>query len=239
MEKYQLNHHQVISSALENFNSEFLFENNIIFGGGTRIALEINEFRESIDIDFLCPNKESYKAVREQVTNLSLGSLVKKDFKYIREIRADRYAVRTVIEHKSTAIKLEFVSFDNYKLKWLSNRERFPVPFLDHNSCYYTKLLANSDRKLEYPYKDIMDILAMRAEWGAIPQDAIKLASEHYGRKTVVGSLIDALEHIQNNNEAYFKCATELSISQKYTSTLINQYVPILLSETKNNNKPI
>ncbi|WP_322543705.1 nucleotidyl transferase AbiEii/AbiGii toxin family protein [Pantoea eucrina] len=31
----------------------------MFFGGGTRIALEINEYRESIDVDFLCPDRAS------------------------------------------------------------------------------------------------------------------------------------------------------------------------------------
>jgi hypothetical protein len=114
----------------------------------------------------------SYKAARSQITNVTLGKLVTKDFTSVREIRADRYAVRTIIEHKATAIKLEFVSFDNYNLNWLSDNSLFPVPFLDRTSCYYTKLLANSDRWNDYPYKDIFDLLAMRGEWGVIPDNA-------------------------------------------------------------------
>ena len=82
MNQYALTHHQIISSALKNFNSEFLCKNNIIFGGGTRIALEIDEYRESVDIDFLCPDMASYRAVREQVTNISLGCLVNTEFNY-------------------------------------------------------------------------------------------------------------------------------------------------------------
>ncbi|OUR98070.1 hypothetical protein A9Q81_11940 [Gammaproteobacteria bacterium 42_54_T18] len=233
MSKYKLSHHQAISSALDNFSTEYLSENNIIFGGGTRIALEINEYRESIDIDFLCPNKASYKAARSQITNVTLGKLVTKDFSYLRDIRADRYAVRTIIEHKATAIKLEFVSFDNYNLKSLLDDSLFPVPFLDRSSCYYTKLLANSDRWTDYPYKDILDLLAMRSEWGVIPDDAINLAIEHYGRLIVVGSLIKALEDIGNNTEKYFEAAHELTITPKYAKILLDEYAPILLAEAK------
>jgi hypothetical protein len=233
MLKYKPSHHQAISSALDYFSSEYLSENNIIFGGGTRIALEINEYRESVDIDFLCPNKLSYKAARSQITNVTLGKLVTKDFTYVREIRADRYAVRTIIEHKDTAIKLEFVSFDNYNLSWLLDNSLFPVPFLDRTSCYYTKLLANSDRWTDYPYKDIFDLLAMRGEWGVIPDNAIKLAIEHYGRSVVIGSLINALEDIRKDTAKYFKAAHDLTISPKYAKKLLNKYVPILLVEAK------
>jgi hypothetical protein len=230
---YRLDRHRIISSALKNFNSEFLSENDIIFGGGTRIALEINEYRESVDIDFLCPNKNSYRSIREQVSNKSLGSLVKKDFEYIREIRPDKYGVRTVIKHENLKIKLEFISFDDYKLTWLSDKSVFPVPYLDYISCYYTKLLANSDRKLEFPYKDIFDLLAMRKEWGVIPKDAINLASDHYSKRVVIKSLIKALEHIQFRTEDYLICANGLNIDQGYASILINTYVPILLAESK------
>ena len=127
---YSRTHHKVIASALQQFNTGYFFENNIIFGGGTRIALELDEFRESVDIDFLCPNKIAYRAVREQVTNNTLGELVKKDFDYRHEIRADRDAVRTVIKHQNTTIKLEFVSFDDYDLGYEANLAKFPVPVL-------------------------------------------------------------------------------------------------------------
>lgn len=231
MSNYKLTHHQVISSALQQFNKNFLSENNIIFGGGTRIALEIDEYRESIDIDFLCPNKESYRSVREQVTNTSLGKLVQKDFSYPRDIVFDRYAVRSYIVHKDVQIKLEFVSFDNYKLEWVEDTTLFPVPFLDKESCFYTKLLANSDRKMVLPYKDILDLLAMRIRWGEIPVNAIDLSIEHYGRESIVSGLIMALEDIIDKPSKYLSCATDLSISPSWADKLIKEYPVILLSE--------
>ena len=84
MQNYSKTHHQLIRTALENFNHDFLAQHRIIFGGGTRIALELSEYRESIDIDFLCPDKQSYRAVRHEVTEYSLGNLVKNDFSYPR-----------------------------------------------------------------------------------------------------------------------------------------------------------
>jgi len=118
MNTYKLKYHQIIESALKNFNADFFCSNNIIFGGGTRIALELDEYRESIDIDFLCPNKTSYRSIRGTVTNTQLNDLVSQEFEYLREIRADRDAVRTVINHADQAIKLEFVSFADYDLSF-------------------------------------------------------------------------------------------------------------------------
>jgi len=231
MTKYSIKHHQIIESALKNFNADFFCANNIVFGGGTRIALELGEFRESIDIDFLCPNRASYRAVREQVDNISLGELVKQDFTYLREIRADRDAVRTVISYEGTSIKLEFVSFDNYDLTSCIDSTKFPIPFLNQSSCFYTKLLANADRKLVEPHKDLFDILAMYKEWGSIPQEAISLAEKHYGKKVIIPSLIEALHAIIATPKEYEKIAKTLMMKSDWVTEIVNDCPPKLLAE--------
>lgn len=233
MTKYTLPHHKTIASALSNFNADFFCQNNIIFGGGTRIALELGEFRESIDIDFLCPNKESYRAVRSTVTNSSLGDLVKTEFEYVRDIRADRDGVRTIIKHQDTAIKLEFVSFDDYELSYEYQKDVFNVPFLDRLSCFYTKLLANSDRKLQPPFKDIFDILAMYKCWGSIPGKSIDLAGKHYGKRVVLSSLINALEDIKKNKPKYYQACKNVKMKGSWPEDLIEVEVDKLLGEIR------
>lgn len=231
MERYSIKFHQIIESALNEFNADFFCANNIVFGGGTRIALELGEFRESVDIDFLCPNRDSYRAVREQVMNTTLGLLVKKDFTYVRDIRADRDAVRTIISHKGIKIKLEFVSFDNYDLKSCFDTTKFPVPFLDKTSCFYTKLLANADRKLVSPYKDILDIIAMYKAWGNIPNEAIKLAENRYGKKVIVPSLIESINALIKNEKEYEKVAKGLKMKEEWIQDIIYKYPSKLLAE--------
>lgn len=231
MSKYSIKHHQVIESALDNFNADFFCEHNIIFGGGTRIALELGEFRESVDIDFLCPNKESYRAVREQVTNINLGNLVKEEFTYLRDVRADRDAVRTVIDYQGTKIKLEFVSFDNYDLSATIDKSQFPVPFLDQTSCFYTKLLANADRKLIEPYKDIFDILAMFNAWGSIPEQAISLAESHYGKKVIIPDVITSLKDMMNKPDNYLRAAEHVIMKADVINNIVHELPPKLLQE--------
>lgn len=233
MPKYKLVHHQVIESALKNFNADFFCDNRIIFGGGTRIALELDEYRESIDIDFLCPDRPSYRAVREQATNIHLNELVLKEFEYERAIRSDRDAVRTIIRHQGVAIKLEFVSFDSYDLTFNFDSKKFPVPYLSQESCYYSKLLANSDRKLTAPHKDIFDILAMYKAWGSIPETSIRLAENHYGERVVVPSLMTALQDIVRDNGKYFKSASSVRMKSNWAQELIKTYAPKLLAEAK------
>ena len=234
MTRYKIAHHQIIESALENFNADFFCTNNILFGGGTRIALELDEYRESIDIDFLCPNRSSYRAVREQVTNTSLGDLVKKDFNYAREIRADRDAVRTIISHKGINIKLEFVSFDNYELESIFNVEEFPIPAIDQISCFYTKLLANADRKLIEPYKDIFDILAMYHSWGSIPKQSVILAEQHYGDSVIIPDVITALEDIIRDPSKYTTASHKVKMKEDWIKTIVEELPKKLLQELKN-----
>ncbi|ULR32450.1 nucleotidyl transferase AbiEii/AbiGii toxin family protein [Dickeya fangzhongdai] len=229
MSEYKLTHHKIIRSVLENFNTDFFIDNSIFFGGGTRIALEINEYRESIDVDFLCPNKTAYRAVREQVTSASLGKLVKKEFIYAREIGFDRYAVRTFIREQDTNIKLEIVSCDNYELVG-DSRSIFPVPFIDRETCFYTKLLANSDRCLQGQCKDIFDILAMYDAWGKIPEEAFRKAEEHYG-SSILNDLIRSLNDICSNHEKYYELADGMLIQRDFSSKLIKTTTQELLSQ--------
>lgn len=215
----QHQHHQKIYTALKQFNADFFNEHNILFGGGTRIALELNEYRESIDIDFICPNKASYKAVRNEVSNSSLGNLVTQDFNYIRDIRSDRDAVRTAIKIDDTSIKLEFVSFADYELT-KSTGNIFVVPYLDRKSCYVNKLLANADRFTEY--KDIFDLMAMFHYWGEIPDESWNIAAEHYTYKT----LFYGLEQAFLNKDNYLEKAEEYSVNQEIQDILMDEIFP-------------
>lgn len=104
MTEFRRFHHQLIQQALEQFSVPFLARNRVLFGGGTRISMELDEFRESIDIDLLCPDKSSYRAVRKAVPNRHLGALVDREFEYIRQIRFYRYGVRTFIRCGDTPI---------------------------------------------------------------------------------------------------------------------------------------
>lgn len=219
LEKIKHQHHKVIYKALKQFNSDFLNQNKVLFGGGTRIALELNEYRESIDIDFICPNKDSYRAVRSEVTNSSLGNLVLKDFIYRGGIRADRDAVRTVIDIDNTLIKLEFVSFADYKLTQ-STEHFFSVPYLDQKSCYINKLLANADRYTEY--KDILDLIVMFHYWGEIPEESWNIAAQHYSYKVIFYGLEQAL----SNKSNYLVKASEYSVSQEINDILMCELVP-------------
>ena len=218
---YRRRHHQLIASCLENFNTDYLARHNILFGGGTRIALELDEYRESVDIDFLCPDINAYRAVRQQVTNTSLGELVRLPFNYSREIRFDRYGVRTFINAAGVNIKLEFVAFDHYQLSATLGEQLFPVPYIDQTSCFITKLLANADRVALKPYKDIFDLVVMFSHWGHIPETAFAEAYRHYSQSVVQQGLTRALQHWFVNETDYASAAKDMAIEPAYYSNVI------------------
>ena len=218
---YRRKHHQLIASCLGNFNREYLADHGVLFGGGTRIALELDEYRESVDIDFLCADKAAFLAVRQQVTNTSLGDLVTAPFSLGREIRFDRYGVRTFLNVDGINIKLEFVAFDNYQLKAGTDLSLFPVPYIDRTSCFVTKLLANADRLGSKPYKDIFDLVVMFGAWGDIPVAAFSEAYSHYGKNVVNQSLQEALTRLSGNSADYAQAATNMSIDACYYTDFI------------------
>lgn len=218
---YRRKHHQLIASCLHNFNGGYLAGHNILFGGGTRIALELDEYRESVDIDFLCGDKSAFLAVRQQVTNTSLGDLVTTPFSLAREIRFDRYGVRTFLNVNGINIKLEFVAFDNYQLKAGADLSLFPVPFIDRTSCFVTKLLANADRVGTKPFKDIFDLVVMYGKWGDIPAAAFSEAYSHYGKKVVNQSLQEALTTLSENSVEYAQAAAHMSIDARFYTDVI------------------
>ena len=50
---FERSHHRRIATVLEALDAQKLADCECLFGGGTAIALAYEEFRESVDIDFL------------------------------------------------------------------------------------------------------------------------------------------------------------------------------------------
>lgn len=234
MKIYKRQHHKRIAQVLSEFNTSYFHEHQILFGGGTRIAMELDEFRESVDIDFFCHTSGAYKAVRKQVTQNSLGDLIKpnQEIKLLREVRADRDAVRTFIcsNLDNTPIKLEFIHFD-----FPVTGEKiagFDIPVVSKESCYTTKLLANADRYMQSIPKDIFDLCMMKKVWGDIPESSWKAAADCYGEITIVNGLKNALVRFQNNPEQMLKIAIEdLKIEQELAELLVNNIARDFLAE--------
>ena len=106
-------HHRRIARVLATLNGDLLREANCLFGGGTAMALRFGEYRESVDMDFLVSDLDSYRRLRQLLTGGSgLSGLLRSDgekFRLAREIRADQYGIRTTLLVDEAPIKFEIV----------------------------------------------------------------------------------------------------------------------------------
>lgn len=179
-------HHQRIAKVLHTLNSDLLSEAKCYFGGGTAIVLSLAEYRESFDIDFLCASNEGYRLLRNTVSQNGLGPLLKEPVKHLREVRADRYGIRTVLEVDGVPVKIEMVSEARIEIHG-SLDPIFHVPTLSREDMYAEKLLANADRGLDKSTmsRDIIDLAMMIDHWGGIPEQAWMKAREAYGEHVV------------------------------------------------------
>lgn len=179
-------HHQRIQKILQALNVPFLQEAACYFGGGTAIVLALDEYRESRDIDFLCASREGYRLLRNTVSSHSLGALIKHPVKLLREIRADRYGIRTQLDVDGVPIKIEFVS--EARIDIAGNLDaQTGIPTLSRTDLYAEKLLANTDRGLDRSTlsRDIIDLAMMIQHWGDIPEAALTKAQDAYGADIV------------------------------------------------------
>lgn len=182
-EPVRARHHTVIR-ALEALDGAFLGRAQCFFGGGTRIVLALDEYRESADIDFLCASREGYRTLRATVGDRSLGSIGRARLKFAREVIADRYGIRTVLEVAGEKLKFEIILEARIDISGGAVKE-LPVPALDAVSCCAEKFLANADRWNDESAlgRDVIDLAFMAVRWGREPLRAgLAIATGAYGK---------------------------------------------------------
>lgn len=179
-------HHQRIAAILKSLNGNLIEQAECYFAGGTAIVLALNEYRESLDIDFLCASNSGYRLLRNTVDNQSLGALLNTPVTHLREVHSDRYGIRTILEMDAVPIKVEFVREDRIAIQGEFDQS-LGVPVLSREDMYAEKLLANADRGLDKFVKsrDIIDLAMMIDSWGEIPPIALKKVFQAYGNQFV------------------------------------------------------
>src|SRR5260221_4994228 len=175
--------HREVLAVLERLNGAFLTRAECFFGGGTRIVLELGEYRESKDIGFLCASREGYRLARETVSERSLGPMVTSKISLARDVRADQYGIRTFLEYDTTRIKFEIIreariDLEGEKTSFLS------VPCLTRRHAFAEKLLANADRGMDASTlsRDAVDLAFMIEGWSEADAAAgLAIAKGAYG----------------------------------------------------------
>lgn len=221
-------HHQAIWRILQGLDSQFLDENRILFGGGTRIAMELGEYRESVDLDLFCLGRGAYRAARSSISSQNhFGPLFRQGgapkLYRGRDIRADRDAIRSILDGDGRPIKFEIIHFESGDITADNRTGLFPVPCVSRESCFATKLLANADR-FHDTSKDVVDLCMMRKEWGAVPASAWQSAFNQYGERVVMNGLRQSLEELINHPQTTMDTlAEELKMAPELMHSLVTE----------------
>lgn len=213
MREFARPRHARVWRVLESLDGERLAQTRCFFAGGTRIVLEIDEYRESIDVDFLCSDRAGYRALRSQITQRSFGDLFRDPPDLLREIRADMYGIRTFLDVDGEPLKFELVAEGRIDVGG-TDAAGFPVPALDRPSCFAEKLLANADRGRDESTRsrDLVDLAHMVTAWSRDDlARGLSTATDAYG-DAVLRELRASLERLEDRGYRR-RCTDELSIS--------------------------
>jgi Nucleotidyl transferase AbiEii toxin, Type IV TA system len=190
--------HRSVAVVLGFLQSAKLSSCHVLFGGGTRIVLDLVEYRESEDVDFLCSDPEGYAEIRFQAATGGFSALFTaegmRELQFPREMRIDQYGIRFAVLEGPRTIKVEIIREARISLDPGVRPAWSPVDCLSLADCYAEKLLANSDRWADRQVlsRDLIDLAALRSRIGPIPPEAWKKAELAY-RSAVPGDLRKAL----------------------------------------------
>lgn len=212
---FRREHHIHIATILQSLNSQLLDRYHCLFGGGTAIVLAREEYRESVDIDFLISNREGYLQLRNLMKEKGIAAVTRPDFsiKTVRDIRIDQYGIRTMLKVGDTEIKFEIVFESRLDLKPPVATDKIcGVSILTDLDMGATKLLANSDRWSDDSVfsRDLIDLAMVGLDKGSLKM-AIKKAELAYGA-SVQRDLTKAIATLAQRKGRLDECMDALKI---------------------------
>ncbi len=213
-------HHQRIFKILTSLDAEFLLQSECYFGGGTAIVMLLGEYRESLDVDFLCSSGEGYRAIRNLVFDNGLKGIFKEKITILGDVKSDQYGVRAVLEVDEARVKFEIIREGRIQLSG-SNYENLPVQGLSVLDLFAEKLLANADRFNDEGVlsRDLIDLAMLINSYEEIPVDAWAKVKKAYG-ESVVQAFHKGIAFL--NRPKYFEsCCEKMKLDVNIKSLII------------------
>jgi len=198
-------------------NADFLVSARCFFGGGTQLAMALDEYRESRDIDFICSHRGGVRALREEITNRSLGAVLRADLDLVRDVRADRDGIRTFFRVGAVRLKFEIVFEGRIDIDGALD-PKLGVPVLRPQHAIAEKLLANADRGLDESTlaRDLVDLAFAAARFGKpVFEAGLALAEEAYG--TAARRYLSASLNAFRNRAHSAQCIKSLAVDDTPT----------------------
>lgn len=190
-------HHRRIAQVLQGLDAELLLKNRCLFGGGTAIALAHGEYRESVDVDFICSSVEGYRELRNLVRQAGIDALFAAPLPLLRGPKIDQYGIRCALAVEQVPVKFEIVFEGRVALADPGPGDRLcGVWMLAPEDRVATKLMANSDRWADDSVmsRDLID-LAMLSDTGLLSPEGVAKARHAYG-DSIALDFAKAREHL-------------------------------------------
>ena len=220
---FERERHRAMARLLRRFEADLLANCKCYFGGGSAIVMQLNEYRESVDLDFLCADLNGYRALRNAIKPPTLGNLLREPVLYARDVRTERDKVTAFVLIDDLPVKVEIILEARISLSGDFD-ERFGVPVLSTADLYAEKLLANADRGLDRSTmsRDLIDLSMMMRSWGPIPAAAIQKVEVAYGA-SALGSFDEGLGLLEDSvyrEECLRKMRMDPALSATIVETL-------------------
>lgn len=209
--------HRTVLAVLESFRAGVLSASRFLFGGGTRIVLDLDEYRVSQDVDFLCSDAAGYGDLRFEATRSGPAALFTPQglerLRFPREMRVDQYGIRFTVLCGDASLKVELIREARIGLDLGVRPAWSPVDCLSIEDCFAEKLLANSDRWADRQVfsRDLIDLAALRARIGPIPESSWAKVRAAY-RKAPDEDLRKALAELEGDPARQRQCFDGLSV---------------------------
>lgn len=213
---FEREHHRRIATLLQALDAELLAQHGCLFGGGTAIVLLRDEYRESLDVDFMVSDLAGYRALRQLVTGPRGIRALMRDgvgLATAGDVRVDQYGIRTMCEVAGENVKFEIVLEGRVALEAPGDANQIcGVATLTVLDMATTKLLANSDRWADDAVfsRDLID-LAMLAPPKATLTRAVAKAAKAYG-ESIERDLANAIERLKARSGRLDACMTALKL---------------------------
>jgi hypothetical protein len=213
---FEREHHRRIARILEALDADKLLANRCLFGGGTALALRHGEYRESVDIDFLVSWREGYGQLRQWLTGAAGINAIARPgaaLTQTREVRADRYGIRTLLRVDELQIKFEIVLEGRITLDPPGNGDLLcGVATLTALDAAASKLLAHADRWRDDATmcRDLID-LAMLAPAKTLLRGAIDKAAAAYGA-SIEADLRKGIQYLRERPQRLDHCMKAMRV---------------------------
>jgi Nucleotidyl transferase AbiEii toxin, Type IV TA system len=216
--------HAAIARVLHGLDTSLLTQWGCYFAGGTAIAMTHGEYRESVDIDFLCASQQGYSQLRSALNFLTLAPLLPAEsaIQVLREVRADMYGVRTMLGFDDLKIKFEIVFESRIELSGEVSTD-LGVPMLSVTDMFAEKLLANADRGIDSSVfdRDMIDLLSLKLVHKNVPDAAWHKARKAYGT-SIDRALQQGLNRLQHA-PWLTRCCKSMAIDTAHQAALYKE----------------